>query len=293
MGVNAKYKDSVFTFLFNDPALLRELYCALENVTLPEDIPITINTLKNILYMNRVNDLSFEISGKIVVLIEHQSTINTNMAVRLLIHIAQIYDLIIQSKRIYGKKQILLPEPEFFVLYNGDAPYPDESVLRLSDSFEKRADLGLPWKKAALELEVRVININEGRNEGLVGKCEKLLEYCAFIGKMKEFQKKKKNLERAARMTVEYCIQHDILKEFLEKHAMEVVKMLRAKWKMKDVITAWYEDGLEEGIEKGIEEGVEKVARNALENGLSIELIHTLTGLDEDAIKNLQESDNL
>jgi hypothetical protein len=129
MGVNKKYKDSVFSFLFSDPSLLRELYCALENVSLSEDVPIIINTLKNVLYMNRVNDLSFEIGGKIVVLIEHQSTINSNMAVRLLIHIAQIYDKIVQSKNVYGNKQIPLPEPEFFVLYNGDAPYPDEDVL--------------------------------------------------------------------------------------------------------------------------------------------------------------------
>jgi len=31
MGANTKYKDSVFTFLFSDPELLRELYGAIEN----------------------------------------------------------------------------------------------------------------------------------------------------------------------------------------------------------------------------------------------------------------------
>ena len=82
MNANTKYKDSVFSFLFSDPDVLRELYCALEDVSLPPDIPITINTLKDVLFMDRVNDISFEIGGKLVVLIEHQSTINPNMALR-------------------------------------------------------------------------------------------------------------------------------------------------------------------------------------------------------------------
>ena len=72
VNVNNKYKASVFTFLFSDPDLLRELYCALEGVTLPAGVPVTINTLSEVLFMDRVNDISFEIGGKLVVLIEHQ-----------------------------------------------------------------------------------------------------------------------------------------------------------------------------------------------------------------------------
>ena len=79
MPANAKYKDSVFSLLFSDPDLLRELYCALEGVTLPIDTPVTINTLNDVLFMDRINDISFEIGGKLVILIEHQSTINPNI----------------------------------------------------------------------------------------------------------------------------------------------------------------------------------------------------------------------
>ena len=93
-AVNTKYKDSVFSFLFSDPDSLRELYCALENVTLPEDVPVTINTLQDVLFLDRVNDISFEIGGKLVILFEHQSTINPNMALRLLLYIARVYEKI-------------------------------------------------------------------------------------------------------------------------------------------------------------------------------------------------------
>ena len=88
MSANTKYKSGVFSFLFSEPDLLRELYGALEGVTLPPDVPITINTLRNVFFMGIINDVSFEIGGKLVVLIEHQSTINPNMALRLLMYIA-------------------------------------------------------------------------------------------------------------------------------------------------------------------------------------------------------------
>ena len=70
MPANTKYKDSVFSLLFSDPGLLRELYCALEGVTLPADTPVTINTLRDALFMDMINDISFEIGGKLVVLID-------------------------------------------------------------------------------------------------------------------------------------------------------------------------------------------------------------------------------
>ena len=44
---------------------------ALEGITLPSDVPVSINTLENVLYMDLYNDTSFEIDGKLVVLIEH------------------------------------------------------------------------------------------------------------------------------------------------------------------------------------------------------------------------------
>jgi len=69
------------------------------------------------------------------------------------------------GKNLYSGKCLTIPWPEFYVLYNGEKPYPEKSVLRLSDLFEKPQDLGLPQKaNPLLELEVKVININEGKN---------------------------------------------------------------------------------------------------------------------------------
>ena len=123
--------------LFSDPDLLRELYCALDGVSLPKDVPVTINTLEDVLFMDFINDVSFEIDGKLVVLIEHQSTINPNMALRLLMYIGRVYEKIIDEKNVYSGKPLKIPRPEFFVLYNGVEPYPDEKIYRLSEAFEE------------------------------------------------------------------------------------------------------------------------------------------------------------
>ena len=292
MGVNSRYKDSLFSFLFSKPDILRELYSALEGVSIPSDVPVTINTLQEVLFIERINDISFEIGGKLVILIEHQSTINPNMALRLLMYITRVYEKIIGDRNIYTTKSIAIPRPEFFVLYNGLTPYPDEKILKLSDAFESAASIGLPDKDSpALELTVKVININEGRNEAIVKKCRILSEYSAFIGKAREFEKEAADKDEAMRKTVMYCREHDILKEFLEQNGTEVMNMLITEWKMEDALAVRFEEGREDGLEKGREEGredgLEEVARNALANGLSLEIIHTITGLDMDTIKSL------
>ena len=222
MKTNKKFKNNVFTSLFDDPDLLRELYCALEGITLPKDVPVSINTLENVLFLDFNNDISFEINGKLVVLIEHQSTINPNMALRLLLYIARILEKKIESRALYSKKPVSIPWPEFFVLYNGKDQFPDHAVLRLSDLFDNPENLGLPEKAyPLLELEVKVLNINEGRNEEIVNRCKKLAEYSAFIARIHTFWEESGNLEKAVKKAIKYCYKHDILNPFLEIYGSE------------------------------------------------------------------------
>ncbi len=84
MGANREYKDSVFTLLFSEPERLIELYNALAGSNYGTDTKIEINTLEGILFLNRMNDISFVLNDKLIVLIEHMSTISENLPVRLL-----------------------------------------------------------------------------------------------------------------------------------------------------------------------------------------------------------------
>jgi hypothetical protein len=285
MGSNAKYKDSVFSFLFSKPHILRELYSAITGISLPPDIPVTINTLSDVLFMGRVNDISFTIGDILVVLMEHQSTINPNMALRLLMYIARIYEKIAGDKTIYSGKKIIIPRPEFIVLYNGTAPYPDETTLKLSNSFADAAVLGMGGDQLPeLELAVKVYNINEGHNEAMALRCQTLNGYRAFIGKVREFEQTAGDKTAAMEQAVRYCRDHDILKEFLEEHATEVMNMLLTEWDWDTAFAVQRMEGREEGIEIGREKGREEIARNSLAKGLPVDMVCEITGLDIEAI---------
>ena len=80
---NRKYKDSVFVDLFSEDEKAKEnflsLYNALHNTNLQLSCPVENIKLDNVMYMNIVNDVSCLVDNKIIVLAEHQSTINENM----------------------------------------------------------------------------------------------------------------------------------------------------------------------------------------------------------------------
>ena len=163
------------------------------------------------------------------------------------------------------------------MLYNGTSPCPDEQVLKLSDSFEKLEIPGLEEKPAiALELEVKVVNINEGRNSAIARRCGKLAEYSAFIAKARALEKELGDKEAAMKAAIEYCREHDILKEFLETHSSEVFNMLITEWNTEDAIAVAREEGREEGLERGLERGREDERKYVLElfsRGLAAEEI--------------------
>ena len=70
-----KYKDSIFRMLFSNPADVRELYNALGDTEYGEDVPVEIKTIQDTAYADIKNDLAFTIDNKMVVMIEHQSSI--------------------------------------------------------------------------------------------------------------------------------------------------------------------------------------------------------------------------
>jgi predicted transposase/invertase (TIGR01784 family) len=265
---------------------LRELYCAIKGVTLPPDTPIEINTLSDIFYMAQVNDISFTIDNRLVVLIEHQSTVNRNMPLRLLMYIARIYEKIIDRDKLYQIKLEKIPIPEFIVLYNGKSPHPDYAELKLSSAFINADDLK-GENSFPLELTVQVYNINHERNPEMLKKCEALNGYSFFVEKVRE-NRKEPEPDDAMKKAIDYCIKHDILKKFLETHSSEVFNMLLTEWNTEEAIAFRSKEAWEDGLEEGREEREMEIARNALAKGASIEFVHEITGLDLETIGKIQ-----
>ena len=249
MTVNREYKDSVFSLYLSDPERLIDVYNAVEHTNYPPDTPMEINTLTDVLYKNHINDLSFVLDGQAVVLIEHQSTINNNMAVRLFLYSARVYEKIINRKSLYKKKQVKIPIPKFIVLYNGDKPFPEYAEQKLSDSYL------IQQENPQLELKVSIYNINYEVNSELVRNSKSLSESSQFIGKIKENIADGLTLEEAIKQAIEYGIEHNIMKEFLEQNGTEVHNMLLESWNMDEALAVSKEEGYEDGFEAGEQRG--------------------------------------
>jgi len=276
-NVNRNHKDSVFSALFSSPEVLRELYSAIEGIDVPPDAIVDINTLSDVLFMKQINDLSFTINNRIVVLIEHQSTINENVPLRLLMYIARVYEKIIDREKLYQKRLEKIPSPEFIVLYNGRDKCPDHKELRLSDAFKDITGLKLQANTTLpLELVVQVYNINHGRNPEMLKKCETLESYSFFMGKIKEFNTYL-SLEESIKNAVKYCIERNILREFLEKHGSEVINMLTDELTIEEIVEVRAREAEEEGWDRGHEKGLEK----GLKEGREEERNYFLSLLDQ------------
>ena len=217
-----------------------------------------------------------------MVLIEHQSTINNNMPLRMLLYIAEIYDRLSKDEDLYSKKMFPIPRPEFIVLYNGVEDMPDKQILRLSDMF-KDADAGNP---ANLDLVVTVYNINKGRNPEIARRSPTLDGYETFIHTVRE-NEKTMSFDDALRKAVVECINQNVLKEFLENHKREVISMLTQEWDWGKALEVTKKEAWEDGREEGMKTGKMAVARNFKAKGISVDDIADATGLTVDDVLRL------
>ncbi|MDR2727531.1 MAG: Rpn family recombination-promoting nuclease/putative transposase [Chitinispirillales bacterium] len=284
INTNKKYKNTVFTALFNNEEKARELYNALASTNYGPDTNVEITTLEDVLFMEQMNDISFVIDDRIVVLIEHQSTINKNMPLRMLLYIARVYEKICDNKNLYRKNMIKIPRPEFFVLYNGSkGNVPDKQTLKLSQMF-KDYNKNMPIE---LEISVDVYNINRGHNPELAKRSITLDGYEIFIDLVREYEKETQKLDDAVKRAINECISRNVLKEYLERNGSEVRNMLLQEWNWEEALEVSKEEGKEEGYEEGKQESLERVVKNMKTMGIDVNTIAKSTGLSEDEILKL------
>ena len=276
---NRRYKDSVFVDLFSEDKRAKENFLSLYNALHETDYRST-DILKNIrlkqvLYMSFANDVSYLIDDKIIVLAEHQSTINPNMPIRCLEYIARLYEQLYESKEKYSRKQLLIPTPEFYIFYNGKDAYDSNALLTLSDSFTNKHDA------YALELSVKVVNINYEKGHHVVKSCKPLEQYSLFVETVRRHIAVDK--EHGFENAIKECIHRGILREYLQRKSKEVLNMLIGEY---DYATDIAVQRAEER-EMGYTEGKLETAKMLKQLGDPIQKIMQVTGLDKIEIERL------
>lgn len=251
-GANAQYRDSVFRDYFNDKVRLLSLCNALLNMNYEDPNLLEINTLQGNFFSGQKNDISCRIDNKWLILIEHQSSVNPNMAFRCLLYISQLLNNLVKNKNtLYQGESLIFPEPQCFVLYDGDDAEPLIKEMRLSNSFSN--------SNGRMELVITSYNINHDLNQPLLKSCSYLNNYSTLVGKVKQGLRTKLSRREAIIQAINWCIANNIMTDYLTVKRDEVFSMLDLQWDFDEAKLAWFEQGKKKELVENLKSVMNKL----------------------------------
>ena len=295
------HKDSTFCLLFSEPQRAIELYNAVTGENLPPDTELTYTTLKNAIYIDRNNDLSFVVNDRYLVMSECQSTINRNIPMRCLGYVNRTLENLAGREVLYGRNLVKFPAPEFYVFYVGREAW-SRKTLRLSESFL------VDPKENSLELVVNLINLSYTETSEILQRSPSLLGYSKLLYHIQEeLSANGGDLKQAIDTAVKACMDEGLIADFLHKHSKEVTGMLfeeitveefaeiRAREAYADGEKAGYDkgekagraEGEKSGLARGAAQEKREIAKTMKAKGLGIAMIAELTGLTSEEIAEL------
>ena len=295
------HKDSTFCLLFSEPARAIELYNAVTGENLPPDTELIYTTLKNAIYIDRNNDLSFVVNDRYLVMSECQSTINRNIPMRCLGYVNRTLENLAGREVLYGRNLVKFPAPEFYLFYVGKEPW-ERKTLRLSESFL------VDPKENSLELVVNLINLSYTETSEILQRSPSLLGYSKLLYHIQEeLSANGGDLKQAIDTAVKACMDEGLIADFLHKHSKEVTGMLfeeitveefaeiRAREAYADGEKAGYDkgekagraEGEKSGLARGAAQEKREIAKTMKAKGLEIAMIAELTGLTSEEIAEL------
>ena len=283
---------------------------------------LTVTTLKGGVYMKYKNDASF-VFGQDLYMFEQQSSRNPNMPLRFLHYLSDVYRQMYNNSDLHRSTTLKIPVPHFVTFYNGKQPLEAESILRLSDMYEKEIDC------PELELMVRVININTGaiinkklldteKNDIINGtnqsdefhnsnnkassdntntftfsseflsKCETLKDYMTFVNKVRvKTDVERLDIRTAVTEAVDECIAENVLSEFFRNHREEVITVSIYEYDEEGHLEIVKEEGRQLGIAEGRQLGLAE----GLNKGINafIKLCKDMNLSDDDTVNKLIE----
>ena len=245
MVANREYKDSVFRMLFTVPQNAVALYEWLtQKKFLPEE-ELFIDEKGGLFTTELNHDVAFRVANKLFFVIEHQSTVNENMPIRMLLAIAELYRRYLKlfGTAIYGSCLLLLPAVEPYVLYNGKRDEPARREMRLSVAFGDNDN-------GKLELKVTLINLRHKDNAGLLKRCEPLAGYSRFVYEV-ENNRKTMELGAAIRRAIEVCKGENILTDFFAANEEEVRIAMVMEYNREDEMAQCSKEAREAGRAEG------------------------------------------
>lgn len=275
MGIiNKKYKDRLFCFVFGreeNKKWTLDLYNAINNTSYDNIDDVQIFTIENVLYMGMKNDVALIVEDVLSVY-EQQSTFNPNMPLRELIYVSKLYSRYIRTNKlnVYSESLIKVPKPKLVVFYNGKKDKED-TVLKLSDAFiDNTSNVD-----SDISVNVKMININYGKNEELLEKCKILEEYSWFIDRVRLHSSIIEIGEAVNRALNEMPDEFE-LKSYLLIHKAEVTDMCITEYNEEETLKAIGEEKFAEGKAEGKTEDINRINQMVLDGIIPEDVAKTI-----------------
>ena len=285
-------KDSLFVDLFARDELVGKknflsLYNAIKGTDYTlEDTEMHLALIDQAVYKTFNNDIGMLLDGRLIVLVEHQSTVNPNMPFRFLEYVTRLYSQMVPADDRYSTRLIKLPEPEFYVIYCGDSPYPDRKELKLSDALKRKDGTESP----GLELTVTLLNA-KAKDLKQLQNCGIFKEYMEFIDFL--YANSDMKTEESCTKAIDEAIRRGMLKGYLERKVTEVRNMFFGEYDYETDIRVKQKEAREDGIVQGEQKKAVETALNMLNCNLPPETVVKCTGLALEKVLSIAKENNI
>lgn len=95
-------------------------------------------------------------------------------------------------------------------------------------------------------------NLATGKSKALKNLCQPLNEYSIFSNKYKDFRKQNLTIDESVREATHYCLENNIMYDYLKNNESEVISMFGFEWNEKEEREALLEAGEARGEARGI-----------------------------------------
>jgi len=255
-----RIKDSTFSYIFNEEKYVVDLYKALTGIMLDPSSITSVRLADTLKESPLYNDVSFITKNHdLIVLIEHQSTPNPNIPLRLVEYCVHLLSKLIKKTKQnkFGSKRIQIPKLEFFVAYNGVERFQPETML----------DLG------ALKIYFHMLDI---RYDQLIEKSlgNALAGYSYFV-KCIEENKETMSDHEAIDVAMKQTSTKGYLVEILNREECRnmLIELFSREAELEDI-----------GMQKGWKNCALATAQAMLRKNLPLDMITEITGLTQEQI---------
>ena len=157
-------------------------------------------------------------------------------------------------------------------------------------------------------ISFRMLNINHGRNKGIMDKCKPLEEYSWLVEKIREY--KRDDLPDAVDKALNEMPDDYVIKPFIMEHRSEVRGIIDTEYNEAEIKEAFMNEGHAKGLAEGLSKGetikliklvysklrknkaIEKIA-DELEESDNISLISDIVDLLKELSPDLDQDENV